>query len=99
MSEFDKSLICKLINAAIEEEANAGRDYAEVLSLIPKEEEYKECAETIVKIMEDEANHALRLIKIGNTLGCENPNLSKDDEELIELSKRLHKIKYKFGGK
>jgi len=98
MTIFNKQLICKLVNAAVEEETNAGKEYAEILAVIPDEDEYKECSEAIVKIMEDEANHALTLIKIGKQLNCKEPKLSEDDEELIELSKHLHKIKYKFDG-
>lgn len=94
----DSNLVCKLINAAIDDETKAGKEYSEVLAAIPDESQYKECSEAIIKIMEDEANHALTLIKIGRHLNCPEPKLSKDDEELIEISKHLHKIKYKFTG-
>lgn len=96
MTKFDKKTICKLINAAIEDETQAGREYSEILKVIPLQDEFDECSKEVVKIMEDEMNHALILIKIGEKLGCEEPHLSKDDQELIELSKHIYKIKLKI---
>lgn len=95
MKKIDKSVVCQLINASIEDESKAGHEYAEILEAIPQEEEYRECIEAIVKIMQDEINHSLILMRIGKALGCKEPELSKDDEELISLSNHIRKVKLK----
>ncbi len=95
MNKIDKSVICQLINASIEDESKAGHEYAEILEAIPKDEEYKECAEAILKIMEDETNHFLILIRIGKSLGCKEPSLSKEDKDFFKVSNHIHKIKIK----
>ena len=89
---IDKSTMCKLINASIEDEAKAGHEYVEILEAIPHSEEYEECAEAIKEIMEDEINHALTLIKIGKSLGCKEPDLKKEDEEMLDIANHVHKI-------
>ncbi len=93
MKKIDKSVICQLINASIEDESKAGHEYAEILEAIPKNEEYKECIEAILKIMEDEMNHFLILIRIGKELGCKEPKLSDEDEDFLKVSNHIHKIK------
>ncbi len=92
---IDKSIMCKLINASIEDEAKAGHEYVEILEAIPTDEEYEECAEAIKEIMEDEINHAITLMKIGKELGCKEPDLKKEDEELLDVVNHVHKIKIK----
>ena len=89
---IDKSTICKLINASIEEEAKAGHDYTEILEAIPTTEDYKECAEIITEILEDEINHSLALIRIGKQLECKPPDLNKEDEEMLGIVNHIHKI-------
>ncbi len=93
MNKIDKITICQLINASIEDELRAGHEYVEILDFIPSEPEYKECSETLVKIMEDEANHAIKLIKIGKMLNCKPPDVKKEDKEMLKVVNHISEVK------
>lgn len=93
--KIDRNVVCELINASIEEEANAKHEYAEILKAIPRDEEYEECSDAIVKIMEDEVNHAITLIKIGRALGCKKPELDEDDEDIVDIVNHIQEIEIK----
>lgn len=70
MKKLDRRTICQLIKASIEEESNAGKEYSEILKLMPDDEEYRECSEVIIEIMQDEARHAINLIEMEKRLNC-----------------------------
>lgn len=78
MNKLDKSIVCQLINASIEEEIEAKNDYLEILKVIPNDSEFKECSEAIEKILKDENKHSVILIKIAKKLECDNINITKD---------------------
>lgn len=92
---IDKGVVCQLINASIEDESKAGNEYTEILEHIPHTEEFEECSEAITKIMEDEINHAVTLIRISKALGCKKPELSEEDEAMYDIVNHVHKIKIK----
>ena len=61
----------------IKDETDAGHKYAKLLKDVPIEDE--DSSKEVIKIMEDEANHAIGLIKIGKIYGCGKPKLKKED--------------------
>lgn len=93
--KLDKNTLCKLVNASIEEEIGAANEYAEILALIPKDDEFEECADVIKEIMEDESKHAFDLIKTGKTLGCKAPDLKEEDKKILDIVNHVHKIEIK----
>lgn len=70
LGKSDKSIICQLINASIEEESKASDEYGEILDVMPEDEEFEECIEAVAEIMEDELKHSVMLKRIGKRLGC-----------------------------
>lgn len=88
--KIDKNTLCKLINASIEEENKACHDYIDILEIIPNDDNYEECRELVTEILEDEISHSLALIKIGKQLGCEQPELTDDDKEMLRMFEDDH---------
>lgn len=95
MRKLDRTVICQLINASIEGEAHGAHEYVEILEAIPEDEEYHECSEAVKKIIEDEINHSLILIRMGKQLGCRKPELTEEDEEILKVAGHIHKVKLK----
>lgn len=90
MKKLNKTVICQLVNALIEDESKARHEYTEILEAIPKDDEYKEFIETIIKIKEDEINHGIMLIEMGKKLKCKEPNLTDDDAEFFKIVSHIH---------
>lgn len=85
MIVIKKTELCNRINRAIEDELKGFIEYEELLENIPKELN-SEFYDPIVKIMEDEASHAIILRKIGIELGCSEPRMIQKLEDLLKVA-------------
>lgn len=83
-----KEDLCKMLNAAIEEELTTVFTYDEMLEVMP--EEHVKHRDMIVKIMKEEAKHAICFRRIALEMGCSEPEVWQKIEKMLGVMEQKY---------